>query len=119
MAPLPVATASEEGDTLDPSPSYRGGFEADFESRRLRMYGQPRTCSSRDAPELLGIDHLEWIAVAGPALLLHLDEDQHLSAPQDEIELVAPRTGVRGQKAVAPQTVVTKSAPLASVHAAE
>ena len=54
-----------------------------------------------------------------PALLLHLDDDDAVAAPQDEVELVAAGSDVRVEQSVAAEPIVPKRAALAAVHAAQ
>jgi len=54
---------------------------------------------------LLGRDHLERIAPARAALLLHLDEAKLPAPPCDQVELVAARPDVRAEHTPAAQAV--------------
>ena len=64
------------------------------------MDREPRLRGAPNAALLLRPDHLERIAEALAGLRLHLAEDQPLSAANDEVELIAPPAGVRGQDPV-------------------
>ena len=67
---------------------------------------QPGLGSPRDPPHLLARDHLERVATLGPALRLHLAEDDRPAAAENEVELVASRPGIRRQDPVPAQPVV-------------
>ncbi|OFW75729.1 MAG: hypothetical protein A2Y55_10470 [Actinobacteria bacterium RBG_16_68_12] len=69
-------------------------------------------------PRLLRVDHLERVAEAVPALLLHLDDEEATPAPEDEVELVASRVRVRVEQAVAAEPVVAERSALPAIHAA-
>ena len=79
---------------------------------------KPGLGGAANAPLLLGANHLERIAVAVAALLLHLAEDQPPTAPDDEVELVATRPLVPAEDPVAAHEVVREGTALAAVHAA-
>ena len=55
---------------------------------------------------------------AGAALLLDLDNEETAPPSQDEVELVAARTGVGLEQAVAAEPIVAKGAAFAAIHAA-
>jgi hypothetical protein len=69
--------------------------EADAQRGELWTRGEPRLGGLAEAALLLGSDHLEGIAEADAAFLLDLDEAEGASTPDDEVELVARRPGVR------------------------
>ncbi len=119
ILPPEVLVQLSEGDTLDATTRDTRRLEHEVELGELRMLGQPCLRSGVDAPHLLLVDHLEWVAVPGTSLLLHLDDDEAAPAPQHAIELVATNARVGIEKSVSAQSVVTESAPFAAIHAAE
>ena len=72
--------------------------------RTRRRFSSPTACS---APPK-----------ASRRALLHLDEDDRPPSAEHEVELVARRTGVRIEQAVAADRVVEQGAALAAIHAA-
>jgi hypothetical protein len=105
---------SSEGvrNTLHLPSALGNDVEADFARAELRVRRQPGFGGMRDAPRLLGGDHLERIAQSRPALRLHLAEDDRPAAADDEVELVASRPGVGRQNPVPAQPVVPERTPL-------
>jgi len=110
--------ALHERDPLDPPSVNTDGLDGELEPRRLRMGGEPGTRSGEHTPRFLRVDHLERMPEVGTALLFHLDDHEATAAPEHEIELVPARAHVRIEEAVAAKPVVTKGAPLATIHAA-
>jgi hypothetical protein len=85
------------------------------------MFGmrcEPTLRRGVNPPELLLVDHLERVAIAGDTLLLHLDDEDAAAAPQDEVELIAADPCVRVEQPVSPQPIVPESASLSPIHAA-
>ena len=102
----PPAPGSERVlDALEPPLADRDDVEADASARRAP--DAPRATPRRPAAPalLLGGDHLERVAAAGAALLLHLDEAELAPAPGDQVELVAARPDVRAEDPPAAQPV--------------
>jgi hypothetical protein len=118
IVPLEVLVQLPEWDALDPTPADACSLEHEVELGELGVPGQPCLRSGVDAPHLLLVDHLERVAVPGTSLLLHLNDDEAPPAPQHEIELVATNARVGVEESVSAQSVVTKSAPFAAIHAA-
>lgn len=108
----------DERNAFDAPSSDTRRLEHDLEPGKLGMRCEPGVRRRLHAPRLLRSDHLERVAELVSTLLLHLDHDYAASSAHDEIKLVATRTHVRGEQAVAAKPVVAKRAALAAVHAA-
>jgi hypothetical protein len=113
-----VLLPSHERDALDPTPSHAHRLHGDLRARVLGMRGEPRAGAGEDTAPLLGPDHLQRIAEAVAAFLLHLSDDDTATAPNHEIELATARADVRGEKPVAAEPIRAKGATLAAIHAA-
>ena len=82
------------------------------------MRREPRACRARTRRAFSGVTISSGWPNARAGLLLDLDDQQRAAAAEDEVELVAARTGVRGEQAVAAEPIVEEGAALAAVHAA-
>ena len=118
LAPEVLVQLSER-NTLDAMTHDTRRLEREIEACEVRVCCEPSVRGGVHSPHLLLVDHLEWVAVPGTSLLLHLDDDEAAPAPQHEIELVATNARVGVEKSVSAQSVVTESAPFAAIHAAE
>ena len=82
------------------------------------MPREPRARRRANAARLLGVHHLERVAEAVAALLLHLDDHDPPPAPDDEVELVPAHARVGVEQAIATEPVMKQRAALAAIHAA-
>src|SRR5438876_12288488 len=88
--PLTVpAVTVERGDAhvLEPTGRDADGIEPGLEPGQLRVRDEPARRRAAHVVELASVDHLERVAEALAALLLHLDEAQDATTTHDEIEL--------------------------------
>jgi len=111
-------TESDQRDALDLAALHRRSLDDDLEMRELGVGSEPRTSGRQHATLLLGIDHLEGMTEPGSPLLLHCDDDETTTAPENEVELVAACTRVGFEQSIAAEPVVEEGAALAAIHAA-
>ena len=92
--------------------------ETEVERRQVGPRREPAGRGDVDSPHLLLVDHLERIAEATASFFLHLDDEQPLATPENQVELVPPDARVRRDEPIPTKPVVDEGAALAAVHAA-
>src|SRR5207248_3049025 len=94
--PRPGTTSEGVREPLQPATALRDDLERHLEAVEVAARREPRLRRLPQAPLLRRAYHLDRVAVLGPRLRLHLDEDEPPAAPYDEVELVpaGPRVGV-------------------------
>jgi len=112
---LPRVRSERVPKVLDAARALDDHVEACIELSAVGPRREPRIRCTPQAAHLLRRHHLERVAEAGAALGLDLAEDERAASARDDVELVAADPDVRGEDAVAAQSVPPRRTALGGV----